>query len=975
MKIRTCAALFLTAGIAATLPTMALAVDFPEVEPNETKATATPALGLLAGDTLSGTTTGSLSSGTTLATRDTFRVGTAAAPLGIYRHRLAITTTGTAGHTGNVLGLTISGGAPATSEATIQSSTSTTTPARVNQWYGFGRSEQIFYRVTGGTTTTAPYLATYSVDPVVPATFATNPEAGAITIARAGESTVDGLDRDAFLFDSNLNPIAGIDDPDTQALARTLAAGTYYVAYGRFNVAAGLATGPSIIQGTGTGGNVMDFADVVATSVSGSSTVPITLNITSPAGTTSASAPLLGAFDVAWFQFTVVPASTPTNPIITSASGSPATVNAGSILTITANVAPGAVPTSTFTGALSGITITSPLLTGGVALIRDNGIFPDAVAGDNIFTGGASISISAPTGSATLPLIATDDQGRSSAVFNLTTNILGAIPGCPTALETATFTAQNSEGSLGSALNGVATANFTVPGQVNTLRATGRLTSSAVFNLEARIQATAPDGTNYQLQPFTTTPSTAVRDLNSFTFTLPTLEDGTGTWTFRFYESIDDGANPDAVWTQICFGLDAVSTNPTATDTATPATVARDGAQQVTLAVTVVPGQFPTSSDLAVVVNDSSIGGSGALALLDNGVAPDVLAGDNIFTGAAVVAPSTALGGATLPYTVTDAQGRNAGTGLTLNFTVAEAIGACCLPDGSCVVTNINNCVTTLEGTFAGTGTACNAYSAFTTDGAGAFEDISSTGTRLTALDSEDDETTTVTLPFTFNFYGNPFTSVRVITNGYLSFSGTDFAFGNGPIPSTGTPNNAIYALWDDLNFFSLTGGAAFTETRGTPGVDQRFIVQWNNVGQYNGFATAPTDASTFQAVLFEDGAIELRYLTVSGEAGTEGATGTTTFGIENAAGTNATVLNETRATLTGPISYRTIFADTGVCVPACPVCPADFDNDGGVTGADVEAFFAAFESGDLCADTDLDGGVTGADVEAFFLAFENGGC
>jgi hypothetical protein len=58
-----------------------------------------------------------------------------------------------------------------------------------------------------------------------------------------------------------------------------------------------------------------------------------------------------------------------------------------------------------------------------------------------------------------------------------------------------------------------------------------------------------------------------------------------------------------------------------------------------------------------------------------------------------------------------------------------------------------------------------------------------------------------------------------------------------------------------------------------------------------------------------------------------------------------------------------------------CPACPADFDNDGGVTGADVEAFFFAFESGDPCGDTDLDGGVTGADVEAFFIAFEAGGC
>jgi hypothetical protein len=67
---------------------------------------------------------------------------------------------------------------------------------------------------------------------------------------------------------------------------------------------------------------------------------------------------------------------------------------------------------------------------------------------------------------------------------------------------------------------------------------------------------------------------------------------------------------------------------------------------------------------------------------------------------------------------------------------------------------------------------------------------------------------------------------------------------------------------------------------------------------------------------------------------------------------------------------------EPGQCdAPTCPACPADFDQDGGVTGADVEAFFLAFEAGDACGDTDLDGGVTGADVEAFFVAFENGGC
>ncbi len=62
------------------------------------------------------------------------------------------------------------------------------------------------------------------------------------------------------------------------------------------------------------------------------------------------------------------------------------------------------------------------------------------------------------------------------------------------------------------------------------------------------------------------------------------------------------------------------------------------------------------------------------------------------------------------------------------------------------------------------------------------------------------------------------------------------------------------------------------------------------------------------------------------------------------------------------------------VCL-GCATCVGDYDQDGGVTGADIGAFFVDFESGAACADVDLDGGVTGADIGAFFLAYEAGGC
>lgn len=55
--------------------------------------------------------------------------------------------------------------------------------------------------------------------------------------------------------------------------------------------------------------------------------------------------------------------------------------------------------------------------------------------------------------------------------------------------------------------------------------------------------------------------------------------------------------------------------------------------------------------------------------------------------------------------------------------------------------------------------------------------------------------------------------------------------------------------------------------------------------------------------------------------------------------------------------------------------CPADFNQDGGVDGGDLESFFLAWEAADSSADVNQDGGIDGSDVETFFIAWEAGGC
>lgn len=94
-------------------------------------------------------------------------------------------------------------------------------------------------------------------------------------------------------------------------------------------------------------------------------------------------------------------------------------------------------------------------------------------------------------------------------------------------------------------------------------------------------------------------------------------------------------------------------------------------------------------------------------------------------------------------------------------------------------------------------------------------------------------------------------------------------------------------------------------------------------------------------------------------------------WGFENISSYNFTV--ERNENITPMIlAYQTI---TISVLSSCAPCAADYDEDGGVTGADLAAFFADFEAGAACADVDEDGGVTGGDIGAFFAAYEAGGC
>lgn len=314
----------LAAAAVAGLATLASGAIFNEVEPNDSKAAANAVNLVGPGDTIVGNSTASTTTGL-----DYFLVTTPSQPAGIYRNRLVVTSD-IVGHTATIRSLSQTAAPPdtqpgipwdgvigtfGTTEGAAQTSSTATTPLRFNQWYTFGTSASMYYRVTGTASTTANYTATYEQEPVTATDIGTYaPGQISISTFSQGHTT----DTDLWVYDGNFNPITGYgnDDegplggsPGTGAslqsfLSRDYAPGTYYLALSNFALT---LNQPSPSDDDFRTGALLDLPGVL---VNSSTTLNLNLafTITDSLGTTLQVANTkTGAYDVNFFRFTVVP--------------------------------------------------------------------------------------------------------------------------------------------------------------------------------------------------------------------------------------------------------------------------------------------------------------------------------------------------------------------------------------------------------------------------------------------------------------------------------------------------------------------------------------------------------------------------------------------------------------------------------------------------------------------------------------------
>ncbi|MCX5380700.1 S8 family serine peptidase [Streptomyces sp. NBC_00091] len=218
-----------------------------------------------------------------------------------------------------------------------------------------------------------------------------------------------------------------------------------------------------------------------------------------------------------------------------------------------------------------------------------------------------------------------------------------------------------------------------------------------------------------------------------------------------------------------------------------------------------------------------------------------------------------------------------------------------------------------------------------------------SAGDRRLAL-TGDNTTERVELPFPLPLYGKTYAQAWIGTNGTVSFGGNHTGDVNGDLPSTATPNAALYPFWDDLVVGAPdSGSGVFTAVTGTA-PHRSYVIEWRQVSHWS----AQADTFSFSAAIGEDGAVTYSYKGTGG-TGIKGGS-TATVGVENAAGTDAFRYSFNTPAITDGLSIG--FRTTRSGVVSGRVLDA---NDGnGVGGATVTV-----GSGDsaVSATTAADGG------------------
>jgi hypothetical protein len=165
-----------------------------------------------------------------------------------------------------------------------------------------------------------------------------------------------------------------------------------------------------------------------------------------------------------------------------------------------------------------------------------------------------------------------------------------------------------------------------------------------------------------------------------------------------------------------------------------------------------------------------------------------------------------------------------------------------------------------------------------------------------------DDNMLQISLPFTMSYYGHPYTSAWVTTNGSVHFAnpGSGSAYFRTSIPSDDAPNSVLAPFWDDLMIDASS--SVRTSTLGTS-PNRQFVIEWRNATFYNG----TTNRINFETIMYENGDVRFNYSGLDNtiEQGTQAV-----VGMEDPTGTIGNQYSYREPTLTSGLSLLFTYPD-----------------------------------------------------------------
>ena len=209
--------------------------------------------------------------------------------------------------------------------------------------------------------------------------------------------------------------------------------------------------------------------------------------------------------------------------------------------------------------------------------------------------------------------------------------------------------------------------------------------------------------------------------------------------------------------------------------------------------------------------------------------------------------------------------------------------------------------------------------------------DITGAGTSLTLGD--DVLSSALNLGFSLDFYGVDYTTVKVGSNGFLTFTSTATGITNGSIPDSSTPNDILAVLWDDLSP-NQSGSIYYYQDA----ANSRFIVSFIGVPHYNA-----TNYSTFQVIIYSNGKIVYQYQSIGASSAS-----TATVGIENFDGSDGSSVIKDSAYLKANLAIQFLATPEWISLDS---------NSGSINGFGSDTITAT------CDAADLEEGVYTADI------------